>query len=209
MMVLSPYQYAKETSQYGHYRITLTSGLITGVGVTANAPLFALRWNPPANKQQGFPSFLLTHFNATLNILTAFGSAQELQLQAFVARSFSANLTGGTQATMTTNNAKCKTLMGTSLLVPGTNGDLRIANATLLGAGTYTNDAQPFSASPSYLSTTIPAPALITDFNLARGEHPIQLAPNEGIILQEAIAFAATGVGRLVVDLSWCEIAAY
>jgi hypothetical protein len=207
---LAPYAHGREGFNGGHYRTSLLSGLITGgATIVAGAPLFAMRWNPPANAQQGYPVCILQHLYAWATITTAFGAAQQLAFQAFVARAFSANLTGGTALTPFTttkaNYGKLRTSMGPSLMA-----DMRIASTTLLAAGTYTLDANPFAQTPSYLSTQAPGPQLVAEFNLARGESPLVLAPNEGIILANGpTAFGATGVCQLAVELSWAEAASF
>jgi len=54
-----------------------------------------------------------------------------------IAKSFSAAGTGGTAATITGNNGKMRTSMGTTLL-----GEARCASTAALGAGTKTLDSQ-------------------------------------------------------------------
>jgi hypothetical protein len=207
---LAPFQYGREGRQLGHYRINVPSGLVTGgATIIAGAPLFAMRWTPAANPQQGFPVCVIQHLYAWMSVTTAFGSAQQIAAQAFVARAFTANLTGGTALTPFTTTAanyqKLRTSMGPSLMT-----DMRIASTTLLGAGTYTLDANPFASSPSCLSTNFPGPQLVADFNLGRGEHPLVLAPNEGaIVCNGPTAFGATGVVQLNVEVSWAECASF
>lgn len=199
----------------GTYRMSEQSGGITGTGVVSNAPLFSLRWGDAAGRLM-----VITRLRASLTVLTLFATAQELLLDMKVARGFTASDSAGTQLTGSGNDSKLKTSMGASLLYA--HGDVRIAAATLLTAGTRTLDARVFAiGNPTYdrhVNVAAGTPELpqpnpaVVEFapNLANGEFPLILAENEGVLIRHAAAtFLATGVVRMTIDLSWMEVNAW
>jgi hypothetical protein len=186
----------------GHYRAGLQSGLITGTAVAAGSPLFSLRWTDATR------FLVLQRLRAYYNETTGFTAAQELGLNAFIARAFTASDSAGTAITLTGNNQKQRTSMGTSLVA-----DMRIAATTLLTAGTRTLDAQAFASTSDTVGTAVAPTNVLQPFeyfaDMARGEYPIVLATNEGIVITNTIVFPAAGAARLVVELNWAEVTAF
>lgn len=183
----------------GAYRMAMASGLMTGASFTAAIPVFAFRWGSTTK------TCLLTLVEAKLVAITDVTAAQEVGLQAFIARAFTASDTGGTAATLTGNNFKKRTSHATTDVT-----DIRIASATALAAGTRTVDAQPFLDARQWdLATAATVQHLILSMQFdARnpGTYPIVLKQDEGLEMQIPIALTASGSFRLVVALEWSEL---
>ncbi len=191
----------------GYYRMVARSGAITAT-LGANSDLFAAQWTSSSD-------FAIIHsISVSAYVVSTITSAVTFNLAAFVARSFSVADSSGTAVTLTGNNQKLRTSMGTSLF-----GDMRIASTAGLSAGTRTLDANPigtvqgFAASGSgnvgsqfFTGPPTPAPLYVRDND---DQHPVVLAQNEGIIIQNPLAGPATGTFTIVVTMEWGEVAAY
>ncbi len=146
---------------------------------------------------------------AATNTTAAFAAAFGQQLDLFTARSFTAAGTGGATATITGNNAKLRTSMGTTTIA-----EIRTATTAALGVGTKTLDAQPIASLtfgvPAALGTGWSLPNSGWLFNAeGESEHPIVLAQNEGLVIRNHIAMAATGTWIYSVTIKWAEYASY
>jgi hypothetical protein len=116
--------------------------------------------------------------------------------------------------TMTTNNAKMRTDMGTSVV-----GEIRVATTAALGAGTKTLDAALVgqllghssggfgSATPIIGSLYLPRDGQIFRARPEAGEHPILLEQNEGFVIRATVP--ATGVWNLGFQVHWAEATTY
>jgi hypothetical protein len=198
----------------GHFQYSAVSGILPAA-LAAASVVFSFRWGDASKLA------IVTGFRTRFLPLTLFTAAtltDHTSFDAFVGRSFSASHTGGTGATMTGNNQKKRTSMGTSLIA--TNGDIRIATTAALGGGTVTLDAQPFSqsirkgnrANPAAgTEETIQPSADGLNFNsdVSIGEHPIVLAQNEGVVVRNRTVWPAAGTGQLLVEIIWAEVSAY
>lgn len=204
-MWLDPDRYTSpQGANYGQYRVAMRSGLLTAT-IAANSPLWALRWNPSKTNPGAnvtYPVCVIRELYAVAQTITAFGSAQEFSISAYVVRTMNTSYSGGTAATLTGDNNQLRTSMGTSMMA-----DMRIGGTTLLGGGGGTNaaDSQAFATSGGYLSTTTAPLPLNFSVKQEAGEHPIVLAQNEGLVIQNDIAFGATGTIRLSVMCCWTE----
>jgi hypothetical protein len=190
-----------EYGAFGHYRVAATVGLLATQA--ANGTLFSFRW--------GDASRFAVVTKLRLSVLqTAAATATIMpSFQAFIARSFTVSDSAGTAVTLTGNNMKKRTSMGTSLVT-----DIRFSAATAgLTAGTRTLDASPVLLMPTQQAITTPNATLYQvelDVGVGDGNHPIVLAQNEGLIVQgPTVIFGAAGTANLVVDMSWAEVAAY
>ena len=185
----------------GHYRIAATVPLV--VTQAANGSLLSFRWGD-ATRFAVISKIKLSCLQtaaATATIMPSF--------EVFIARGFSASDSAGTAITLTGNNMKKRTSMGTSLLT-----DLRVsAVAAGLTAGTRTLDANAVLQMPTQQTITTPNATLYAaelDIGAGDGNHPIVLAQNEGIIVRgPTVVFGAAGTANLVVELSWAEVTAY
>lgn len=190
---------------------------ITGVynGLAANTPLWSLRWGDA------------TRFGIILRVRvyvftsTAATAASITERQLIIARAFTASDTGGTAATLTGNNQKMRTSMGTSLVT-----DMRIGAP--ITAGTRTLDAAPIATTIGWqplLNTgmsiggvggvsTVAAtssavaggiePARLWDAVTGK-DHPIVLAQNEGVVVRIGAVQPTTAVQQTLVMIDWAE----
>lgn len=182
----------------GWYSFTIRSGLVTGVA--ANGPVWYLRYAPGTGK-----ILMVKNINIGFATTTAFTAAQAVGFDLFFARSFTASDTGQTQATLTGDNGKHRTSMSTS----GITG-MGISNTAALTAGSRVLDIQPIGfavgASTGVGTVMVPTPMLAG----TSGEHPLILANNEGLVIQNSnIAMGAGGVIRLWVTVECAEMSAY
>lgn len=191
---------------FGVYQVAgLTGAIAAGAG--AASEIFQFRWTD-ATRLAVIHSVRISGMRTT----TAF-AAGAIDLTATIARGWSAAGTGGGVLTMTGNNAKMRTSMGTSLV-----GEIRVATTAALGAGTKTLDAQPIgqinthssggteTATPIIGSIYLPAYELNAG-SMGDGEAPIVLVQNEGIVIRATVP--ATGVWNLGFVMKWSEVAAF
>lgn len=197
----------------GHYRYASKTGTLAAT-LAANAQVFAFRWGDAT--RLAVITFLKVRMQGNVAFTAA---AANMSLGAYIGRSFSGSSTGGTAVTATGNNLKMRTSFATSLI--NTNGDIRISTTAALGVGTVTVDTQPFAyggpgrvnitnvaAGTEYLLSTPPGSI---DFiaDPARGEYPIVLAQNEGILVRNEVVWPAAGTGEVSVEIAWAEVASY
>lgn len=141
---------------------------------------------------------------------TAFAAGQVLY-QLNIARGFTAEngTPGGTALTLTGANQRLASPYAATAM-----GVVRIASTAALGAPTWTLDANPvstinthssagkFSATPIIGSQDINDGQLF-NANIADGESPIILHPNEGLAIQ--VTVPATGVWIAGINMKWAE----
>lgn len=79
--------------------------------------------------------------------------------------------------------------------------------------GTMTKDNTPLSQLPKWLYATQPTSGGVLDeADLMSGgedEHPLILAQNEGIVLQNRVLLGAAAGSSVYIDVSWAEIETY
>lgn len=189
----------------GHYRLAMTSGTMAA-GLGANSEIFQFRWTDATRLALVYNIAISAGLNvaATAAALASFRST--------IARAFSAAGTGGTAATITGNNQKLRTSMGTTLL-----GEARCATTAALGAGTKTLDSQDIGVVAFGIGTgaltVSPGMSLIPLTRLldadGEGQHPLVLAQNEGVIVRSGAAMPATMTWHFAVYVIWAEVAAF
>jgi len=188
-----------EYGTLGSYRLSMLSGTMAA-GLAGNAEIFQFRWTDATRLclvQRG----VLDGVSGSATAFTAgFG-----KIDLLIARSFTASGSGGTAATITGNNGKMRTAMGTTLL-----GEARCASTAALGAGTKTLDSQAIgqislsfgtAVSVQYVNQT---PLLGEDIGTT---HPLVLAQNEGFAIRATVP--ATGTWQFGVTVIWTEVATY
>lgn len=187
----------------GHYDLSAISGSISA-GIGVNAEIFQFRWTD-ATRFAIIKKISLTGMRAT----TAF-AVGVINLHTIIARAWTVAGTGGAVLTMTGNNQKMRTNMGTSLVQ-----EIRVISTSGLGLGTKTLDANPIgqvtthssagvgSATPIIGSIYLPHLDLYEQ-DQADGEHPIVLAQNEGFVIRAEVP--ATGVWNLGFKIKWAEL---
>jgi hypothetical protein len=199
----------KDPKFEGAYRVAAVSGLLTGVaaGAATTGHLFALRWAPSGTDERRRTTFILQRFRARLATVTGFTAEQEIGLQLFVARAFSATGSGGTAVDLTTSGRK-RAGFPNSLVT-----DMRVANTGALTAGTQTLDSAPIAvASAQELASGATVQRNAAEILMPQEDtvsHPVLLAPNEGLILRNTIAMGAAGTMRLIVEIDWLELERY
>lgn len=192
---------------FGHYKFSGVTGAIAA-GMAANGELLQLRWVDASRL------CVITHVHVDGMFTSTAFAVGSILLKCTIARSWSADGTGGNAATLTGNNNKARTNMGSSLFSTG----FRLATTAALGAGTKTLDANdvgqiqshssagPGAAAPIIGSTYLPRTDLFAP-DASNAEHPIVLAQNEGIVIRATVP--ATGVWTLGVSVRWAEVLAY
>lgn len=187
----------------GHYRVAQTISLVAAQTTTGS--LFTVRWT--ASTQLVVLTKIRLEFlqtgNHTANLNT--------KAQVFAARAFTTADSGGTAITLTGNNAKKRTSMGTSLM-----GDMRFASTSAgLTVGTRTLDSNPIFEMPIYIITTATVATVMPtfrkdlDIDVSDGTHPYVFASSEGLVVKMSNNFGAAGTADLGIDLSWAEVTAY
>jgi hypothetical protein len=188
----------------GLYSINLATGVMAA-GLAANAEIFQARWTDA------------TRFCAIFDVscdgaggIVAF-AAGATKMEAMIARGWSADGSGGTAATISGNNNKLRTTMGSTLF-----GAIRGSSTAALTAGTKTLDSQGVGAIHSSTGVTAGTPLLPpSDLFGASGRtdnHPIVLASNgsttsEGVIVRATVPATGTWTGG--VSMRWAELTSY
>lgn len=183
----------------GSYSLSMLSGTI-GAGLAANAEIFQFRWTD-STRLCAVHEVIIDGLGGSA---TAF-AAGFAKVDCLIARSFTAAGTGGATATLTGNNQKLRTAMGSTLL-----GEARCASTAALGAGTKTLDSQAIGQYAFTVGTTasvqyINQLALFSDDTF--GDHPIILTQNEGFVVRATVP--ATGTWQFGVTVRWTEVASY
>lgn len=199
----------------GSYRVALRSGTLAAT-LAANGLLYSFRFGNNAGLLA-----VIHQIRAQLFANLAFTAAfNDMSLQAFITRAYTANDTvgaGSVLATLSGNNGKKRTSHGTSLL--NTDGQARIAGTAVLSGGTGTDDANPFAVSqagkPNVVNAAAgteelaPQPIITLDYEAVMGDgaHPHVFAANEGFRIRNGpVVWPAAGTGVLVVQVDWSEV---
>lgn len=195
----------------GAYRLAAVSGVLTGVAAatTSAGHIFAMRW-APADSKNGPQKVRIGRLRARLTTITGPTTGQEIGMDASIVRAYTAAHTGGTAMDMTAasgNTNKKRTAFAPSVFGAA---NIEIGNTGALTNGTETFDAQPFaSASIHELNSGAAVPTGVVELYLSTDdltEQPIELAPNEGIVIRNTVAQGTGYTGRLVVEVDWLEL---
>ena len=196
----------KGVKKVDHFQAIATTGAISA-GIAGASEILQIRWTSTA-KLCAIHSLKVNGMYAT----TAF-AAGAIDLNATIARAFTAAGTGGGTVTLTTNNNKMQTDFATSVM-----GEIRVATTAALTAGTKTLDATTVgsilthssggvgSATPIIGSIYLPKLTLF-EADTASVQHPIVLEANEGLIVRCTVP--ATGVWTIGFELKWAEVVEY
>lgn len=183
----------------GSYSVAAVSGVMAA-GIAGASPILNLRW-APATVTSSLALIRRIKFTAW-NLGTGF-VAGVFTFNAFIARSFSADDTGGGLVTLTTNNAKLRTSHATTQMT------IRASATATLTAGTRTKDANPFRVLSGVVANAAFAAMLPEQTEVFRqqpGEYPITLATGEGIVIEATVP--ATGTWSWACSVDWDEVAA-
>lgn len=181
----------------GSYSMAMKSGLLTLIAAkTDTAGHMAAFRNGSATLE-----VIVDRIRAKWVTTTGFTSAQVIGMQLFMARSYTAAHTGGTAATITTNNGKKRTAHPTLADI-----DMRIGDTAALTAGTHTLDAQPFRSDGTQ-ELADGAGVIKKSFELlfepAPGTGGILLAQNEGFVLTNTVLGGAAGVWNVHLEVDF------
>lgn len=194
----------------GAYRLSLASGTMAAA-LAANAEIFQFRYVTAASRVCLVHGISICATVLTMPAVSTTVAAGPFTLLAAIARAWSAAGSGGTRATLTTNNSKLRTAHATSEV-----NDAGISTTAALTAGTKTLDVANIGAVTAslFLGTAVGAGAtvLVPKENLL-GEFaggmafPIALANQEGFVIRNgAVAFPATMTWQFTVDVAWSEV---
>lgn len=188
-----------EYGSLGIYRKSLTSGTMAA-GLAANSTVYSWRWGD-VTRLGIVQKVLLDGLGGSATAFTAGFATARL----FAARSFTASDSGGTAGTLTGNNSKLRTSMGTTLLT-----DVRISSTAALTVGTRTLDTDPMGQFTFTIGTVVSVQYL-TQVALLDGDvgpvMPYVCAQNEGFIAQATVP--ATGTWQFGVSTLWAEVTSY
>ena len=182
----------------GAYRLSMASGVMAA-GLAAGSEVYQFRWTDTTRL------CVVTRiiFDGAGSI-AAF-TAGVTRIDAVLARAWTAAGTGGTAATITGDNQKLRTSMGTTLL-----GEARVASTVALGVGTKTLDSQAIGNAVASIDTTAGGVVLprsvLFDYD-GGAAMPIVLATNEGFALRATVP--ATGTWTFAVTVEWSEVVSY
>lgn len=192
----------------GAYRTGAKSGLIAGVaaGDATNGALWSARWAPPvagASVPDKRRFAVISRFRARWFTISGFTAAQEVALDLFKLTGFTAPYTAGTGLVPTPH----RTTFPTSIMTG------QMALAVQLTAGTQTLAAEPYAGGAySELAAGATVGKGFFDLIIPNDDfdrYPLILAPNEGLMVRNAIALGAGGTGRLIVEMDWDEVERY
>lgn len=188
-----------EYGALGSYRKSLLSGTMAA-GLAGNAVVYSWRWGD-ASRLGVVQKVILDGLSGSATAFAAgFGKVDMV-----LGRSFSASNTGGTGGTLTGNNGKLRTSMGTTLLT-----DVRISSTAALAGGTVTLDTDPVGQ----ISLSFGTVASVQYANQVPlfGEdigptHPLVCVQNEGFQLRATVP--ATGTWQFGATTVWAEVTSY
>lgn len=183
----------------GSYRFSHLSGTMAA-GLAAAANIFSFRW-ADATRLCVLQKVVWDGLSGSATAFTAgFGS-----IRMFFARSFTASDSAGTALTLTGNNGKNRTSMGTTLVT-----DIRGSATAALTAGTRTLDTQAVAQRSITIGTAVSVE--YTGSFALYGEDigptpPLVFAQNEGFVIQATVP--ATGTWQFGVTSLHTEVTAY
>lgn len=179
--------------------VSSQSGALTGL--TGPSPVMSFRnlsGNPILVRRVGI-GFICT---------TGFTAAQTLAWGLIVARAFTTSDSGGTAISLTGNNCKHRTSLGTLTSI-----DLRMASTSALTAGTRTLDANYIAQTGTYAPATtagvLIAPSPNNLFGHDPEDYPLVLAQNEGFNIMSTATMGAGGAGIVFANLEIAEASAF
>lgn len=190
--------YPQDTGSLGAYSMAVNNGTtVMAAGLAANSPIFSFRWGSSN-------VCVVRSVVISMNEGAAAFATGRTNFDLFFARSFTASDTGGVGITLTGNNCKKRTSMGTSLVT-----DSRISTTATLSAGTRTLDST--AIGNVQFSNKVVETNDGTNFALwqrdSSDEYPLVLAQNEGLVVQATVT--GTGTWFFAIKMEWMELASF
>lgn len=183
----------------GLYSASIISGTMAA-GLSGDSEIVQLRWSHASY----LGAIMSVELNGLAGSATAF-TAGFGKVALFVARTWSADGSGGNALTLTTNNAKTRTSMATASV-----GAIRGSSTAALTAGTKALDATPVGIHTLSFgtATSVIYAGTVSLFDWrAAGNMPIILAQNEGIVMTATVP--ATGTWQFGATVRWAEVTGY
>lgn len=182
----------------GAYGLAAFGGVIAA-GAGANSEVFQFRWTDGTRK------CLLRSVVLGVGGITGF-TAGTCYFGLRIARSWSADGTGGTAITFAGNDQKKRTDFATTLAP--SNAGVRIHTTAALGAGTKTLDGNDLAGIGGSVTATA-GTALVNPGTYlwqrnTHDEYPILFEQNEGFVVRGTVP--ATGTWTCAVSLEWAEV---
>src|SRR5262249_5568727 len=134
------------------------------------------------------------------NVTTQFGALGIASFDAFIARQYTSEDTGGLLAALSGSTGKLRSSFQT------TNVHMRVSDTAALSAGTRTLDAHPFENITTNVTTVANTVFLNNQTLFADFDHPIMLTNQEGIVIQTNMP--GTGTWSFNLTAVWDEIEA-
>lgn len=187
-----------EFGSLGCYAKALASGTMAA-GLAAAANVYSYRWTDATRLS------LVVQVRVGGGGIVAF-AAGFCSFNMILGATFTASHTGGTAGTLTGNNSKLRTSMGTTLL-----GDVRISSTAALAGGTVTLQTDGIARLTG--STGVTAGTVLVNPGTpmwnpeSQTEHPVVFVQNEGFVIQATVP--ATGTWTFSVDEKHYEVASY
>jgi len=194
----------------GHYRIAATSGTVAA-GLAAAGQVFYVRWTDATRLM------VISRVKVSFQPLVLFTAATvtDFGFDMFKATAVSAG-GGGTDLGGLVKTRMRTSGMGASLT--DTAGLMRIASTAALTALT-TLDATAIAQSVGDTQRVNPAaateeqrvndPTLLFEADMGRGEYPLVLAQNEGMVIRNRAVWPVAGTGIFQVEMAWSEVTAF
>ena len=183
----------------GSYRVSGLSGTMAA-GLATNAEVFQFRW-VDATRVCVVTS---VKFDGLSGSATAFAAGFG-KVDMVIARSWTADGSGGSTLTLAGNNQKLRSSMNTTLI-----GGSRISSTAALSVGTKTLDAHAigqYSAAFGTATSTQWIPQNDLFHADPGGESPVVLTQNEGFVVRATVP--ATGTWQFGVTVAWTELTDY
>jgi len=187
-------KYPIDHTNGGAFYTTAKSNTMTA-GLAANAPIASFRFASPATMICVLRKLELSMWSiGTLAVGLA-------SFDAFIARTYTSEDTGGLLSSLSGNNGKLRTKHQSPV------AHLRVSDTAALTLGTRTLDAAPFE---NIIASIPAATANIVYLNNAKlfedVDHPLILENNEGLIIQASVP--ATGTWGFNLTAIWDEVEA-
>lgn len=180
----------------GWFSLGVQTGNLTGVA--ANAPVFSFQ-----NMNDNL--IAIRRVQVCFTLTTAFGAAQYLDFGLIASRGITVYTSGGTNILASGGGNNMKLFaegMGCTAI------NAKVATTGTLTVGTRTLDSNYMGMCGAWMGAigaNIPLQNLLDQ---GPGEHPLILAKGEGVEIAPVTAMGATGVGKLGINIEWCEIPA-
>jgi len=185
-------KYPIDHTNGGAFYTTAKSNTIAAA-LTANSPIASFRFSSASL------ICAIRRLEISAWTLAAGFAAGIASFDAFVARQYTSEDTGGLLSALSANTPKLRTNMQT------TQSHLRVSDTGTLTAGTRTLDAHPFETAVAAPAPTATNTLFFNDQKIFNDyDHPLILVSGEGVIIQASVP--ATGTWAFALTAVWDEV---